>query len=158
MSGPVWDDGPGPDLQRLTADVGADVCVVGLGGSGLAAALEALAARAALPVEIVATPSERLPDAVEATAYYIVAEALTNVAKYADASVATVAVTRTNGRLRVEVRDDGIGGADIGRGSGLRGLTDRVEALNGTLRIDSRPGTGTVVAAAIPVPASSSPL
>ena len=90
-------------------------------------------------------------EAVEATAYYIVAEALTNVAKYAGASAATVSVTRADGRLDVEVRDDRIGGADIHGGSGLRGLADRVEALRGTLRIESPRGSGTVVAAVIPV-------
>ena len=90
-------------------------------------------------------------EAVEATAYYIVAEALTNVAKYAGASAATVSVTRADGRLDVEVRDDRIGGADIHGGSGLRGLADRVEALRGTLRIESPRRSGTAVAAAIPV-------
>jgi len=118
---------------------------------GLRPALEALAARASVPVELLETPAQRLPEPVEATAYYIVAEALTNVAKYAQASVATVSVAQSNGCLLVEVGDDGVGGADIERGSGLRGLRDRVGAVRGTLQIESRPGHGTKVAASIPV-------
>jgi signal transduction histidine kinase len=86
---------------------------------GLSAALEMLVARAPLPVELVATPGERLPEPIEATAYYVVAESLTNVAKYARATAATVSVARASGHLLVEVRDDGVGGADIEAGSGL---------------------------------------
>jgi signal transduction histidine kinase len=118
---------------------------------GLSAALETLAGRAPVVVELLATPAERLPEAVEATAYYVVAEALTNVAKYARAEVATVAVTCADDRLDVEVRDDGIGGARPDDGSGLRGLADRVEAARGTLRIESPPGRGTAVVASIPI-------
>jgi len=118
---------------------------------GLGAALNALATRAPLPVDLVVTLGERLPEAVEATAYYVVAEALTNVAKYADATGATVSVTPADGRLLVEVRDNGVGGVNIANGSGLRGLRDRVEALRGTLQIESHPGRGTLVAAAIPI-------
>ena len=118
---------------------------------GLGAALETLAARAPLPVDTVAIPDERLPEPIEATAYYVVAEALTNVAKYARASGATVSVARAGERLDVEVRDDGIGGASIDRGSGLRGLADRVEAVRGTLEIDSPPGRGTAILASIPI-------
>jgi signal transduction histidine kinase len=118
---------------------------------GLAPAMEALAARAPIPVDVVLEPVGRLPEAVEATAYYVVAEALTNVAKYAEATAASVMVTCPDGRLCIEVRDDGVGGADIGRGSGLRGLADRVEAVGGTLEVESRAGEGTVVAAMIPV-------
>ena len=128
-----------------------------LSDHGLDAALGALAARAPLPVELVATPGERLPEPIEATAYYLVAESLTNVAKYARATAATVSVTRVNGELRVAVSDDGVGGADIERGSGLRGLADRVEAMDGTLRIESAAGSGTVVAATIPVAAEPRP-
>jgi signal transduction histidine kinase len=118
---------------------------------GLAPALEGLAARASVPVELLATPQERLPEAVEATAYYIVAESLTNVAKYANATAATVRVECASGRVRVEVRDDGVGGADMALGSGLRGLADRAEALHGTLRVESAAGRGTVVTAELPV-------
>jgi signal transduction histidine kinase len=96
-------------------------------------------------------PDERLPAPVEAAAYYLVAEALTNVAKYAGATAAKVAVTRLDGTLTVEVADDGVGGADPGTGSGLRGLADRVAALDGTLTVDSPPGKGTRVRAEIPV-------
>jgi signal transduction histidine kinase len=87
---------------------------------------------------------------LEAAAYYVVSEALTNVAKYAQASLVGVRVTRLNGRAVVEVADDGIGGADPLNGSGLRGLADRVEALDGRLQVESAPGRGTVIRAEIP--------
>jgi signal transduction histidine kinase len=122
-----------------------------LSDRGLAAALEALAQRAPLPVELEATPAERLPDAVESASYFVVAEALTNVAKYAQATRASVTVTRANGQVLVEVSDDGVGGADPMRGSGLRGLLDRVSVLGGSLEVDSTPGSGTTVRAAIPL-------
>src|SRR5690606_7965849 len=96
---------------------------------GLQPALRALADRCAVPVELDVCVRERLPDPVEAAAYYVVAEALTNVVKYARASGVTVELAHANGNARIEVRDDGIGGASTGAGSGLRGLTDRVEAL-----------------------------
>jgi PAS domain S-box-containing protein len=120
-----------------------------LSDRGLSAALEALAGRAPLPVEVL-TPEERLPPPVEAAAYYVISEALTNVAKYAQASTVDVRVTRLNGRAVIEVADDGVGGADPLRGSGLRGLADRVEALDGRLQVVSAPGRGTVVRAEIP--------
>jgi len=119
---------------------------------GLEAALQALAGRAPLPVELTGTPDRRLPAAVESAAYFVVAEGLTNVAKYAHASHATVSVARENGRALVEVADDGVGGADPARGTGLRGLADRVAALDGRLAVRSDPGTGTVLRAEIPVP------
>ena len=118
---------------------------------GLAAALEALASRAPLPVELDTKLDERLPGPVEAAAYYVVAEALTNVAKYAEASAVEVRAQRQNGRVVVEVADDGIGGANPGVGSGLRGLADRVEALDGQLEVVSPPGVGTTVRAVIPL-------
>ena len=93
---------------------------------------------------------ERLPEALEVAAYYLVCESLANVGKYAQASSATVEVSRSNGNVLVEVTDDGIGGADTERGSGLRGLADRVEALDGRLRIWSPSGGGTRVRAEIP--------
>ena len=117
---------------------------------GLGAALDALATRAPLPVEIGAVPEGRLPGPVESAAYFVVAEALTNVARYADASHAEVSVARTNGRLVVEVRDDGVGGARPSAGTGLRGLADRVSALDGRLLVTSPPGSGTVVRAEVP--------
>jgi PAS domain S-box-containing protein len=116
---------------------------------GLSAALEALAGRATLPVEFSA-PSDRLPPAVEAAAYYVISEALANIGKYAQASSVEVNVSRLNGRAIVEVADDGVGGADPNRGTGLRGLADRVEALDGFLRVESEPGVGTRIRAEIP--------
>ncbi|HEX6021110.1 MAG TPA: PAS domain-containing protein [Solirubrobacter sp.] len=118
---------------------------------GLPAALAALAARSPVPVEVIDPPAERLPPAVEATAYFTVAEALTNVAKYADASHAVVKVEHGGDGLVVEVRDDGVGGASTGAGSGLSGLADRVGALDGTLTVDSPAGQGTVVRAVLPL-------
>ena len=122
-----------------------------LSDRGLSAALEALAGRSPVPVELDGTPRERLPPSVEAAAYFVVAEALTNVVKYAQASQARVCVSRTNGHAVVEVYDDGVGGADPGRGSGLRGLADRVSALDGTLELRSPHGAGTLLRAEIPV-------
>jgi signal transduction histidine kinase len=121
-----------------------------LGERGLRTALETLAQRAPVPVELASVPSERLPEAVELAAYYVVSEALTNVAKYAAASRATVSVERDNGRVVVAVADDGVGGADPDLGSGLRGLADRVAVLEGRLEVESKPGRGTTVKASIP--------
>ena len=117
---------------------------------GLEAALEALAARAPLPVEIEG-PVGELPAPVEAAAYYVVSEALTNVTKYAKASSVKVTVARSNGYALVEVADDGVGGADPSRGSGLSGLADRVASLSGSLAVDSPPGAGTCIRAEIPL-------
>ena len=121
-----------------------------LSDRGLEPALSALAGRAPLPVEVTSAPEERLPARVEAAAYFVVAEALTNVARYAQASRASVAVERHNGHAVVEVRDDGIGGADATRGSGLTGLADRLSALDGRLEVVSPAGGGTIVRANIP--------
>jgi signal transduction histidine kinase/integral membrane sensor domain MASE1 len=118
---------------------------------GLGAALDALAARAPLPVELSPVPEARLAAPVEAAVYYVVAEAITNVAKYAHASSATVSVERANGAATVLVSDDGVGGADPAAGTGLAGLAARVEALNGRLEIDSPPGGGTRITAQIPL-------
>jgi len=117
---------------------------------GLAAAVEALADRAPLPVEV-AIPSDRYPATVESAAYFVAAEALTNVAKYAKASGARVSARHEDGRLRLTVEDDGIGGAVARPGGGLAGLGDRVTALEGHLTVESPSGGGTVVRAAIPV-------
>jgi signal transduction histidine kinase len=118
---------------------------------GLAAALDDLAARAVVPVEVTAAPSERLPDQVEAAAYFVVSECLANVGKHAQASGATVSVRAEDGRLEVEVSDDGIGGADTANGSGIQGLRDRVGALGGRLQIESPEAGGTRVRATIPL-------
>ncbi|HSL63370.1 MAG TPA: histidine kinase [Gaiellaceae bacterium] len=120
-----------------------------LSDRGLGPALEAVAARSAVPVQL-STPSERLPAPVEAAVYYVVSEALANVAKYAQASHVTVEVARSDGRAVVAVADDGVGGADEHGGSGLRGLADRVAALDGHLHVDSPPGGGTRIHADIP--------
>jgi signal transduction histidine kinase len=121
-----------------------------LSDRGLRPALEALAGRAPVPVELSEPPAERLPPAVESASYFVVAEALTNVARYAEATHAEVSVTRADGQVEVEVSDDGVGGADPAAGSGLRGLADRVAALDGRLEVISPEGEGTVVRAVIP--------
>jgi signal transduction histidine kinase len=117
---------------------------------GLGPALDALLSRAPVAVEIAELPDGRLEAPVEAAAYYVVAEAVTNVAKYARASHATVSITQSNGRAKVTVSDDGVGGADPAAGSGLRGLAARVEALGGRLDVDSPPQGGTRIKAEIP--------
>jgi PAS domain S-box-containing protein len=118
---------------------------------GLAPAIAALAGRAPVPVEILAVPADRLPPAAEATAYFTVSEALTNVAKYAGATHATVRLANEEDALVVEVRDDGVGGARASRGSGLSGLADRVGACEGSLSVTSPPGEGTLVRAVLPL-------
>jgi signal transduction histidine kinase len=122
-----------------------------LADRGLVPALEALATRAPVPVVVEAEETERAPEAIEAAAYFVVSEALTNVARHANAKRAVVRVARRDGLLHVEIEDDGTGGADVAAGSGLRGLADRVEALDGALEVDSRAGRGTTVRAALPV-------
>src|SRR4051812_29337336 len=122
-----------------------------LADRGLTAALEALAARAPFPVTIAGVPEERLPAAVEATAYFITAEALTNVFKYADATKASVELVEDRGRLRVTITDDGVGGADPKLGTGLNGLYDRVAALDGRFMVSSPAGGGTAVIAELPL-------
>jgi signal transduction histidine kinase len=117
---------------------------------GLHAALEALAGRAPVPVDIEVLPVDRLPMSVEAVAYFVVAESLTNVAKYANAERASVRVLRENGYAVIEIEDNGVGGATPEGGTGLRGLADRLAALDGRLEIDSTLGIGTTVRARIP--------
>jgi signal transduction histidine kinase len=121
-----------------------------LSDRGLEPALQALASRAPVPVTVQADDATRLPARVETAAYFVVSEALTNVAKYAQATHARVAVRQVNGRVTVEVADDGVGGADAAQGSGLRGLADRVAALDGTLSLESPAGRGTILRAEIP--------
>ncbi len=117
---------------------------------GLGAALDSLAARAGVATTVSFESPERLPEPVELAAYFVACEALANVAKYARASTATVRVSRRDGMAVIEIADDGVGGADESAGTGLRGLADRVAALDGTLRILSPPGAGTVVTAELP--------
>jgi PAS domain S-box-containing protein len=118
---------------------------------GLRPAVDALAGRATVPILVGEIPDGRLPEPVETAAYYLIAEAVTNVAKYAQASHVAVSVERQNGNLLVRVSDDGIGGADPAGGTGLRGLSDRVEALHGRLHVDSPDGGGTRITAEIPI-------
>jgi signal transduction histidine kinase len=116
---------------------------------GLEPAISALASRAPLPVAVESDAVD-LPPPVEIAAYFVVSEALTNVTKYAQASAATVTVRQADGVVRVEIADDGVGGADPSRGSGLSGLADRVAALDGTITVDSPPGAGTRVRVELP--------
>jgi len=117
---------------------------------GLGPALEALATRAPVPVTVSGVPEERLPPAVESAAYYVTAEALTNVAKYAHATEASVTLCVDDDMLRLEVRDDGIGGADM-TGTGLCGLRDRADALDGRFEVESPPEGGTTVRVELPL-------
>jgi len=137
------------DLRDLAAGIHPAV----LSQRGLDAAIESLATRASFPVELESRLDARLPLPVETAAYFVVAEALTNVAKYANASHAAVSARVEDGTAVIEIRDDGAGGADASSGSGLRGLADRVGALDGTLRVDSPAGRGTVIRAVIPLDA-----
>ena len=119
--------------------------------AGLGDAITALAERSTVPATVRSIPDRRLPPAVEATAYFVVSEALTNVAKHAGATTVSIAATATATTLRVEVGDDGVGGADPASGSGIRGLQDRVAAIGGTLRMESPAGQGTLAIAEIPI-------
>jgi signal transduction histidine kinase len=122
-----------------------------LSDHGLCAALEALASRAPVPVRVDGELEQKLQPAVEAAAYFVTSEALANVAKYAQATEACVEVALADGCLRLSVIDDGVGGADPGQGSGLKGLRDRVDALDGRLELHSPPGEGTTLTVEIPV-------
>ncbi|HWD74387.1 MAG TPA: GAF domain-containing sensor histidine kinase [Solirubrobacteraceae bacterium] len=127
-----------------------------LSEAGLERALRALARRSAVPVELDLGPGRRLPDHLEAAAYYVVSEALTNAAKHSHASIVRVELESRYAILQITIRDDGIGGADPGQGSGLVGLSDRVEALSGTLQVISPVGGGTQLLVEIPVTRQSS--
>jgi signal transduction histidine kinase len=118
---------------------------------GLGAALEVLGSRTPLPVALDVRLPERLPEPVETAAYYAVSEALANVVKHSHASRASVRVARPDGLVTIEISDDGVGGADADRGSGLRGLRDRVDTLDGVLRLESSPGRGTLIRVELPV-------
>jgi signal transduction histidine kinase len=150
-------DDASADLARATEELrelARGIHPAVLSDRGLEAAVESLAKRSPLPVRIDASLEDRLPPPVESAAYFVVAEALTNVVRHSGADRAEVEITRDNGRLLVEVRDDGAGGANPG-GSGLRGLADRVAALDGRLEIDDSAAGGTVVRADIPVGATA---
>ena len=127
-----------------------------LSDRGLEYALRALTRRAPVPVEVrIVLPEKRLPMPVETAAYFTVSEALTNVAKYARAQRAWVVAEHGDGQLRLEVGDDGVGGADAA--TGLQGLRDRVATVGGTLRVDSAAGAGTVLQARLPIPGDEMP-
>jgi signal transduction histidine kinase len=128
-----------------------------LSRGGLGPALKTLARRSTVPVELRVDVDRRLPDPAEVGAYYLVAEALTNAAKHAEASEVQVRLAADAASLHVLIRDDGVGGADSRKGSGLIGLTDRVEALGGRLQISSIAGRGTSLAATIPLDMGSAP-
>jgi signal transduction histidine kinase len=134
------------DLRELARGIHPAVLTRG----GLPPAVEALSQRASIPIDVMIDMEERVTPAAEAAGYFVVAEALTNIAKYSGAERASVRVRREPDAITVEIADDGIGGADPGTGSGLRGLQDRVAALDGSLEVTSRPGEGTVVFARIP--------
>jgi len=134
------------ELQEISRGIHPAILAQG----GLAAALKILARRSAVPVELAVRAGPRLPEPVEVAAYYIVSEALTNTAKHAHASAVHVAVEARDGILGLSIRDDGRGGADPARGSGLIGLTDRVDALGGTIEVASPVGAGTTLLIRLP--------
>jgi PAS domain S-box-containing protein len=155
VAGPLLDE-LSQELQTALAelrDLARGIHPAILTDFGLRTALEGLADRAPVPVALRVDLAERLPPSLEAAAYFIAAEALTNVAKYARASMASVSVGWEGEQLLVEIADDGVGGADPAGGSGLRGLADRVEAIGGTLAVVSPPGRGTRVRALFAPPA-----
>jgi signal transduction histidine kinase len=139
--------GVSQDLREISHGIHSAI----LSKGGLGPALKTLARRSTVPVELDVGVDRQLPECAEVAAYFVVAEALTNAAKHARASVVTVCVEDAAGALHVSIRDDGIGGADIVKGSGLTGLIDRVEALDGTMAISSHAGNGTSLHVRIPL-------
>jgi signal transduction histidine kinase len=140
-------DGVIDDLRELARGIHPAILLE----RGLGPALRTLALRASVPVDLELGPDRRLPQPVEIGAYYVVSEALTNAAKHANASRVRVTLEQTNGFVQVSIADDGVGGVDTTRGSGLIGLRDRVEALGGSLSVDSAPGRGTSLVVTLPV-------
>jgi signal transduction histidine kinase len=135
------------DLQEMSRGIHPAI----LSQGGLGPALRTLARRSAIPVELDVTTDARLPESIEVAAYFVVSEALANTAKHAQASQIGISLEAAEGRLLVSIRDDGVGGADPQRGTGLVGLTDRVEALGGSIRVSSPPGDGTKLIATLPL-------
>jgi signal transduction histidine kinase len=135
------------DLQELSRGIHPAI----LSKGGLGPALQTLAHRSAIPVDLDVTTDARLAEPIEVAAYFVASEALANAAKHSEASRIDLSLARRDGSLVLSVRDDGVGGADVGRGSGLVGLTDRVEALGGSIRVSSRPGEGTQITAELPL-------
>jgi signal transduction histidine kinase len=156
---------PGSEAERLLADARNELAAslqelrdlargihpAILSDRGLLEALEAMTARTPLPIDLQVEPGRRAPEPVELAAYYLVSEALANTLKHSHATSVGVSVARRGRQLVVEVADDGAGGADPVTGSGLRGLTDRIEALGGRLELSSPPGAGTTLRAEIPL-------
>jgi signal transduction histidine kinase len=135
------------DLQEISRGIHPAI----LSKGGLAPALQTLAHRSAIPVDLDITTDVRLAEPIEVAAYFVASEALANAAKHSDATRIDVSLERRDGNLLLSVRDDGVGGADAARGSGIVGLNDRVEALGGSLRVDSSPGEGTQIIAQLPL-------
>jgi signal transduction histidine kinase/putative methionine-R-sulfoxide reductase with GAF domain len=135
------------DLQEISRGIHPAI----LSKGGLAPALQSLAHRSAIPVDLNITADVRLAEPIEVAAYFVASEALANAAKHSDATRIDVSLERRDGNLVLSVRDDGVGGADAAQGSGIVGLNDRVEALGGSLHVDSRPGEGTQIVAQLPL-------
>jgi PAS domain S-box-containing protein len=135
------------DLQEISRGIHPAI----LSAGGVGPALRTLARRSAIPVELHLATDARLPEPIEVAAYFVASEAMANATKHARASGIEVSLALSDGGLRLSIRDDGVGGADSGRGSGLVGLRDRVEALGGTIRIDSPPGGGTSLVVTLPL-------
>jgi signal transduction histidine kinase len=134
------------DLQEISRGIHPAI----LSKGGLGPALETLANRSTIPVELDVTTDTRVPEAIEVAAYFVASEALANASKHAQASRIAVSLAPRDGSLLLSIRDDGVGGADPARGSGLVGLADRVEALGGSINVQSRPGDGTQITAELP--------
>ena len=135
------------DLQELSRGIHPAI----LSEAGLAAALETLAMRSAIPVQLEIATEARFPEPIEIATYFVASEALANAAKHAHASHIDVLLAQHEDRLLLSIRDDGVGGVDPSRGTGLIGLSDRVEALGGTIKVDSAPGSGTCVVVTLPI-------
>jgi signal transduction histidine kinase len=135
------------DLQEISRGIHPAI----LSKGGLGPALQALAHRSAIPVDLEITTDVRLAEPIEIAAYFVASEALANAAKHSQANRIDVSLEQRDGRLVLSVRDDGVGGADTARGSGLIGLTDRVEALGGSIRVSSPPGEGTQITFELPL-------
>jgi signal transduction histidine kinase len=135
------------DLQEISRGIHPAI----LSKGGLGPALQTLAHRSAIPVDLVITTEVRLAEPIEVAAYFVASEALANAAKHSQASRIDVSLEQRDGSLVLSIRDDGVGGADAAGGSGLIGLMDRVEALGGSIHVDSRSGEGTQITAELPV-------
>jgi signal transduction histidine kinase len=135
------------ELQELSRGIHPAI----LSQGGLVPALRTLARRSAIPVELEITTDTRLPAALEVAAYYVTSEALANAVKHARATRIDISLAPRDGKLLLSIRDDGVGGADPVHGSGLVGLTDRIEALGGSIRVRSRPGEGTHIVVELPL-------